>query len=126
MNLLYIFLGGGLGALSRYSLSSFVQTLAEHSRLHKFPVGIMVCNLLGCFLIGLTFAWIGSQQDSPPVWLHPLAVSGFLGGFTTFSTFSLDSYNLMTESPALALSNILLSAAGGLIAVWLGFKCIPQ
>ncbi len=126
MHILYIFLGGGLGAVSRFGLSSAIQSFAEHIRLHRFPLGIFACNLLGCFLIGCLFGYIASRSSSPPAWLHPLAVTGFLGGFTTFSTFALDSQKLFSSSPALALLNITASILGGLFAVWLGFKLLTQ
>ena len=123
MNLLYIFLGGGLGALTRYSLSYGIQSLAEQTRIHRFPIGILVCNLLGCFLIGLLFGWIASRNGDHPAWLHPLAVTGFLGAFTTFSTFALDTQKLFEHSPALAIANVAASVIGSLAAVWLGYKC---
>ena len=124
MNLILIFLGGGLGALSRYSLSAGVQTLAENTRIQRFPIGILSCNLLGCFLIGLAFGFVASRGNQHPAWLHPLTVTGFLGGFTTFSSFALDSHKLFSTSPALALLNIAASVIGSLIAVWLGFKIL--
>ncbi|BDS05204.1 putative fluoride ion transporter CrcB [Oceaniferula spumae] len=124
MTSLYIFLGGGLGALSRYGLSFGIQSLAENTRFQRFPLGIFACNLLGCFLIGLIFGFIASRSDQHPAWLHPLAVTGFLGGFTTFSTFALDSHQLFSSSPALALLNIAASVIGCLFAVWLGFKIL--
>lgn len=123
MHYLLIFLGGGLGALSRYGLSAGVQSLAEQTRLHRFPAGILACNLLGCFLIGLLFGWIASRNGEHPAWLHPLAVTGFLGAFTTFSTFALDTHKLFQASPALAAANITASVIGSLAAVWLGFRC---
>jgi len=122
MQFLYIFLCGGLVAVSRYGLSATVQSLSEHTRLHRFPVGILTCNLLGCLFIGFVFGWIASQNNNHPSWLHPLAITGFLGGFTTFSTFSLDSHELFSSSPLLAILNISISLIGGLLAVWLGFK----
>ena len=126
MQWIYIFLGGGLGAVSRFGLSSGIQTLAEHTRLHRFPVGILVCNLLGSFLIGCIFGYIASRGNEHPAWLHPLAITGFLGAFTTFSTFALDSHKLFATSPALAILNIAASIVGTLIAVWLGFKLCGQ
>ena len=126
MNLLYIFLGGGLGAISRFGLSSGIQSLAEHTRLHRFPIGIFACNILGSFLIGCIFGYIASRGNEHPAWLHPLAVTGFLGAFTTFSTFALDSQKLFASSPALAILNITASVVGSLAAVWLGFKLCGQ
>lgn len=122
MNLFYIFIGGGLGAVSRFALSSGVQTLAEHTRLHRIPVGILACNLLGSLLIGVLFGYIASRSEGHPTWLHPFAVTGFLGAFTTFSTFALDTQKLFSSAPMLAIINIAVSVLGCLAAVWLGFK----
>ena len=122
MQWLYIFLGGGLGAVSRFGLSSGIQTIAEHTRLHRFPLGILACNLLGSFLIGCLFGYIASRGNDQPGWLHPFAVTGFLGAFTTFSTFALDTQKLFSSSPALAMLNIAASVIGCLAAVWIGFR----
>ena len=122
MQWLYIFLGGGLGAVSRFALSSSVQTLAEHTRLHRFPIGILVCNILGSFIIGCLFGYIASRTQNHPAWLHPFAVTGFLGAFTTFSAFAMDTQKLFSSSPPLAILNITASVIGCLLAVWLGFK----
>jgi len=126
VNFLYIFLGGGLGAISRFGLSSGIQSLAEHTRLHRFPIGIFACNILGSFLIGCLFGYIASRGNEHPAWLHPLAVTGFLGAFTTFSTFALDTQKLISASPTLAIFNIAVSVIGSLTAVWLGFKLCGQ
>ena len=126
MHLLYIFLGGGLGALSRFWLSSGIQSLSEHTRLHRFPIGIFTCNLPGSFLIGCILGYIASRGNEHPPWLHPLAVTGFLGAFTTFSTFALDTQKLFASSPACAILNIAASVVGSLLAVWLGFKLCGQ
>ena len=120
MQWLYIFLGGGLGAVSRFAISSSVQTLAEQTRLHRFPVGILACNLLGSFLIGCLFGYVATRSEGQPAWLHPMAVTGFLGAFTTFSSFALDTHKLFSSTPLLAIVNILASVVGCLIAVWLG------
>jgi len=122
VNLFFIFIGGGLGAISRFALSSGVQTLAEQTRLHRIPLGILTCNLLGSFLIGALFGYIASRSDGHPAWLHPFAVTGFLGAFTTFSTFALDTQKLFSSAPILAIINIAVSVLGCLAAVWLGFK----
>ena len=120
MNVLLIFLGGGLGALARWGLSSGVERLALKTALHKFPLGILACNLLGCFLIGCLFGALSQKQAT---WVFPLLVTGFLGGFTTFSTFGRDTVEAFHEGlPAIALLNIVLSVVLGLAAVWAGIK----
>jgi CrcB protein len=122
VNFVYIFIGGGLGAVSRFALSSAVQSLAEQTKLHRIPVGILACNLLGSLLIGALFGYMASRSEGHPAWLHPFAVTGFLGAFTTFSTFALDTQKLFSSSPLLAIINIAASVIGCLAAVWLGFK----
>ncbi|MBK1830874.1 fluoride efflux transporter CrcB [Verrucomicrobiaceae bacterium R5-34] len=122
MHWLYIFLGGGLGAASRYAVASGVQQLAANTRLHKFPVGILACNLLGSFIIGLIIGFMAVRHQESWARLHPFAVAGFLGSFTTFSTFALDTHKLFGETPLLAIVNLAASVLGSLAAVWLGFK----
>ncbi|MFT6239340.1 MAG: CrcB protein [Akkermansiaceae bacterium] len=121
MTPLLIFLGGGLGSLARYGLSTGIQTLAQKTALHRFPLGILTCNLLGCFLIGCLFGYF-TNKTSPP-WVFPLLATGFLGGFTTFSTFAKDTHSLWTTGLThLALLKIALSVILGLAAVFLGIK----
>ena len=93
---------------------------ALKTALHKFPLGILACNLLGCFLIGCLFGALTQKQAT---WVFPLLVTGFLGGFTTFSTFGRDTVEAFHEGlPAIALLNIVLSVLLGLAAVWAGIK----
>ena len=119
--ILLIFLGGGLGAVSRWLLSSGVQTLAEKTALKHFPWGILSCNLFGCFLVGTLFGAVAQREH--PAWLFPLAVTGFLGGFTTFSAFGNDTRILFFDGfNALAFTNVLVSTIGGIALVFVGFK----
>ena len=120
MQALFIFLGGGLGAVSRWGLSTGIQTLAEKTLLHRFPLGIFACNVLGCFLIGCVF---GHFTQKHPAWLFPFLVTGFLGGFTTFSTFGKDTIEAFQDGfTAVALANVILSVILSLAAVWAGMK----
>lgn len=87
MNLLYVFMGGGLGAVSRVALTSMAPS-GDKKYLYT-----MIVNILGSFLIGLAiglFETIGVGRQ----W-RDMAVAGFLGGFTTFSTFAFDIVDMM-------------------------------
>ena len=120
MNAFLIFLGGGLGALSRWGLSTGLDKLASRTSIHHFPLGILACNLLGCFLIGCSF---GHLTQRHPTWIGPLLVTGFLGGFTTFSAFGRDTISAIQDGLTLiAVLNILLSVTLGLLAVWAGLR----
>lgn len=120
MNILLIFLGGGLGAISRFLLSSTIDRLVSD----RFPYGILACNLLGCFAIGLALGWAGKAQLS---WWSPLVVIGFLGSFTTFSTFSQNTLQLIQEQHfTSATFNIILSLLPGILAVMLGIRLVAR
>jgi CrcB protein len=114
---LYIAVGGACGSVLRYAAQIGVQRLVGH----PFPVGTLLVNVLGCLLIGVVTAVAG-----PLAWReeHRLAImTGLLGGFTTFSAFSLETASLAEhESLPLALAYIVLSVALGLLAVWLGLR----
>ena len=124
MSAFFVFLGGGLGALSRWGLSAGLEKLTNRTVLHQFPLGILACNLLGCFLIGCV---LGHFAQKTPLWVTPLLITGFLGGFTTFSTFGRDTVSAIQAGLTLiAILNILLSVILGLLAVWAGLRlCAP-
>lgn len=116
MNYLLVFLGGGLGALSRFALTKIITDLCGI----RFPWGILTCNLIGCFLIGLL---AGQVNKTIPEWFGPLVIVGFLGGFTTFSTFANDSLSLLKEENiTLGTLNIIGSIILGILTVWWGLK----
>ena len=118
---LWIFLGGGLGALSRWLLSVGIGKLSLHTPLHRFPSGILACNLLGCLAIGCLFGALAPRH--PPDWVFPFLVTGFLGGFTTFSTFGNDTHQLLVSGfTGMAIANLLLSTVGGVLLVFLGYR----
>ncbi len=115
-DLLYIFIGGGVGSTARYIVSSYTQKMWN---INSFPVGTFVVNVLGCFIIGFLIAYFTKVDNS----LKYLLITGFCGGFTTFSTFSAENYSLWQQQEYGTLAvYILLSIILGLAAVVLGMK----
>ncbi|MBV9659206.1 MAG: fluoride efflux transporter CrcB [Verrucomicrobia bacterium] len=111
-------LGGGLGALARFVLSAWIARRFGET----FPLGTLVINVSGSFLIGLvaTAAGDGGRYYLSAAWRQFLMI-GVFGGYTTFSSFSLQTLNLALDGEWLAASaNAVLSLALCLFAVWLG------
>jgi len=113
---LAIALGGALGALSRYGMTLGIGLLWPT----VFPLATFLINLLGCLVIGILYGvWLNRPELSPL--LQQGLTVGFLGAFTTFSTFSLDAWRLLENDQGLmALGYILLSVCLGLTATWAG------
>lgn len=110
-----IALGGALGALARYGLDGAVSR-----RVPGFPLGTLLINVSGSFLLGLLLALFADRLPVPP-WLRSTVAVGFLGAYTTFSTWSFDTYRLLESgSWGPAAANVVLSAGAGLLAVGLG------
>ncbi|TYP53276.1 fluoride efflux transporter CrcB [Thermosediminibacter litoriperuensis] len=115
---LYITLGGAAGALSRYMLSVWLNDRIGTA----FPIGTLVVNILGSFLLGIIYS-LSMQFTIPVAIVRSLVMVGFLGAFTTFSTFSLETLLLIHEgSFALAFLNVLTNLLGGFGAVFLGIS----
>jgi len=89
---LVVFLGGGLGSALRYGIQLL---LNERIIPHHFPWATFAVNIIGCFLIGLFYAWSARWNITPHVRL--LLTTGFCGGFTTFSTFCNDGLQLLNK-----------------------------
>jgi CrcB protein len=107
--------GGALGALARYG----VQLGLPHSP-GAWPWATVAVNLTGCLLIGLLLAVLLARAPDHP-WLRPFLATGVLGGYTTFSTFSVDAVQLVEAGRwPLAVAYLLVSVVGGLAAVVLG------
>ena len=115
---LAVMLGGAAGTGLRMWLAGVLTArYGEH-----FPVGVLVVNVLGSFVIGLFAALTGPEGAAPaPLLLRQVVMIGVLGGFTTFSSFSLQTLGLLSSGEwTRALMNIALSFALCLAAVWLG------
>jgi CrcB protein len=119
MKLMLIGIGGFFGSISRYLLSGMVQRIFPAAV--SFPLGTFVVNISGCLLIGLFSGLVETRQLFTPE-IRVMLFIGFLGGFTTFSTFGLESFNLLRDQQYLyAFSNMMLQVVLGVPAVWLGF-----
>jgi len=113
-HILSVGLGGFVGAIARFWLSGLAQRLSD-----RFPFGTLTVNLLGSFLLGLLATLFLERVVSQDVRLFLLV--GLLGAFTTYSTFSLETFDLMVEGEwFLAGTNMLANVLGTLIAVWTG------
>lgn len=112
----FIALGGAFGALGRYTLSNLI-----HSKTGIiFPWGTFSVNILGCFMLGLIYV-LGTEKIMLSPNIRAFLTIGFLGAFTTFSTFSLETLNMLKDGEIrLALFNAAGSLIIGLAAVWLG------
>lgn len=111
-----VVLGGGAGALARYVIATAIMAKTGG----RFPFGTVFINLTGSFLIGLLMTVL-TERFSPYPNLRLLLVTGFLGGYTTFSSFEWESLSLVTGgSWLLGLANLVGSVVVGYSAVWLG------
>ena len=110
-------MGGGLGAILRYLLSGVVQ---NNSKGVLFPLGTLAVNVVGCFAIGFLSGLVETRSAFSPE-TRLFIFIGLLGGFTTFSTFGNETFNLLLGGEnLLALVNLGASITAGLVAVWLG------
>ncbi len=118
IKIVLVMIGGSLGAVSRYGISMLSARLLGAG----FPWGTLIVNLCGCFLIGISFA----LADRSPV-MNPSVrlffVTGFLGALTTFSTFGYETFSAVEGGNHwLAIANMLVNNAAGLVLVFLGFR----
>ncbi len=115
--ILSIAVGGAVGAVGRHVVS----TQVTHWLGHGFPYGTLVVNILGSFLLGVLAETL-AQTWSPPPELRDAIRVGFLGAFTTFSTFSLDLYTLVIERQEVAAGTayVVASVVLGVLALVLG------
>lgn len=104
--------GGALGATARWAVGEAVPWQPP-----AWPVATLTVNLIGCVLIGLLLTlWI--EGPTPPWWARPFAAVGFVGGFTTFSAFAVESVRLVDAgAPATAAGYVAVSIVAGLLLV---------
>ena len=116
MKYLIISLGGAAGSLTRY-----IAGIAIMARFRtEFPLGTLFINVTGSFLIGLLMTLFAERWQPHPFWRLMLVI-GFLGGYTTFSSFEYESYRAIRDGGAwLGLLNVIGSVALGYLAVWTG------
>lgn len=112
-------IGGALGSLARHGVNQLVH---ERWMATRFPAGTAVVNLVGCLLIGVLAGLLATERIAMRANWREFVFVGVLGGFTTFSTFGLDTFLLArTHATGQAALNVSLQVIGGLAAVWLGY-----
>jgi fluoride exporter len=108
--------GGAIGALMRFWVSNWTYQVFGRN----FPYGTLMVNVLGSLLMGFLFIWLTERAAVSAEWRGIILV-GFLGAFTTFSTFSIETFNLIQGGElGKAMLNILLSVVLCLAAAWIG------
>lgn len=104
LNLIWIFVGGGLGCLARYGVSKMILSFPEQ----QFPVATLVSNVLSVVVMGVALGMFSMKLQSET--LRALVITGFCGGFSTFSTFSQETLELFRRGNYMfAAGNVVLS-----------------
>jgi CrcB protein len=118
MTWIAIAVGGALGSMTRHGVNHLVHVRWLTTR---FPVGTVVVNVVGCFIIGLLAGLLASDRIALRAHWREFVFVGLLGGFTTFSTFGLDTFLLARTHSAGQAATMAAQVAGGLAAVWVGY-----
>ena len=117
VNILVIAIGGAVGSVARYLLSTFLLRVTGA----QFPVGTFVVNLIGCAIFGV-MAGAASQRLSLAPEARLFLFVGILGGFTTFSSYAFESVTLLRDGHLMAASvNIVGQVVLGIVALWAGY-----
>ncbi|WP_404451887.1 fluoride efflux transporter CrcB [Virgibacillus necropolis] len=116
MNLLLVMIGGFFGAISRFALGEWIHTN------NGFPLGTFLINLIGCFILGWFLTFVSQKEKISPEFTL-LIGTGFIGSFTTFSTFSVVALNLFQKGLLLmGILYVLATTVLGLVLAYLGRK----
>ncbi len=119
IKILYVGIGGFFGSISRYIISGLVYKFVDKP---WFPFGTLAVNIFGCFLIGFLSGISENRQFFNPE-IRALVFIGFLGGFTTFSTFGYEIFKFAQDGQILSsLANIAMHLVLGIGSVWLGYS----
>ena len=111
MSLLYIALGGGLGAVSRFLLTEYINNFSN-----LFTFGTLFVNVMGCFVIGCVAGFLASK--SSPIYFF--FVIGFLGSFTTMSAFSIQTIELFNANIISGITYVILTFSFTIVATYIG------
>ena len=118
MNWIAVFIGGGLGSLARFSISLLLLKFSKSN----LPIATFLANILACLILVLALNYFSNHSDVPK-WLKPLLVIGFCGGFSTFSTFSLETFQLLKNGALFwALANVLVSLIACVGIIYMFYK----
>lgn len=118
MNVLYVAIGGAIGSVARYLLSTAVHRYVADG----FPYGTFLVNIIGCAVFGVIVGFAEHRIDLTPA-VRAFFLVGILGGFTTFSAFTFDTIELLRTAAFLrAALNVLGQITLGLAALWLGYS----
>ncbi|MEI7669969.1 MAG: fluoride efflux transporter CrcB [Pseudomonadota bacterium] len=120
MNYLYVAIGGAIGSVFRY----FMMNLVGYCLGNNFPYATIFVNISGSLIMGLLIGWLANNMPANSNEIRIFLAVGVLGGYTTFSSFSLDAINLLQNGKLLAMtlyitSSVMLSLAGYMAGIYL-------